>query len=86
MGLIIATIYVVPARRLAWMRRDWRLTGLAYGVVVYFVMTYVVLPLSALHHWTPFELKGFLLNLAAMLLFALIVAWSAHRYLPRQAA
>ena len=86
MGLIIATIYVVAARRLAWMRRDWRLTGLAYGVVVYFVMTYVVLPLSALHHWTPFELKGFLLNLAAMLLFALIVAWSAHRYLPRQAA
>lgn len=86
MGLIIATIYVVAARRLAWMRRDWRLTGLAYGVVVYFVMTYVVLPLSALHHWTPFDLKGFLLNLAAMLLFALIVAGFARRYLPRQTA
>jgi len=85
MGLIIATIYVVAARRLAWMRRDWRLTGLAYGVVVYFVMTYVVLPLSALHHWTAFDLKGFLLNLAAMLVFGLIVAWFARRYLSPRA-
>lgn len=86
MGLIIATIYVVVAGRLAWMRRDWRLSGLAYGVVVYFVMTYVVLPLSALHHWTPFELKGFLLNMVAMLVFGLIVAWFARRYLVRRAA
>jgi hypothetical protein len=80
MGLIIATIYVVAARRMAWMHRDWRLTGLAYGVVVYFVMTYAVLPLSALHHWTAFDLKGFLLNLAAMLVFGLIVAYAASRW------
>ena len=86
MGLIIATIYVVAAGRLAWMRRDWRLTGPAYGVVVYFVMTYVVLPLSALHHWTPFDLKGFLLNMTAMLIFGLIVAWFAQRYPSQRAA
>jgi hypothetical protein len=85
MGLIIATIYVVAARRLTWMHRDWRLTGLAYGVVVYFVMTYVVLPLSALHHWTAFDLKGFLLNLAAMLVFGLIVAYAASRWVPAPA-
>ena len=79
MGLIIATIYVLAARRLAWMERDWRLTGLAYGVVVYFVMNYVVLPLSALHRVPPFEWKGFILNMMAMLVFGLIIAWFTHR-------
>ncbi len=79
MGLIIATIYVLAARRLAWMNRDWRLTGLAYGVVVYFVMNYVVLALSALHRVPPFEWKGFILNMGAMLVFGLIVAYFCHR-------
>src|SRR5690348_2787859 len=65
MCLIIAAIYVAAAGRLAWMRRDWRVTGVAYGVPVYFVMTYVVLPLSALHHWTAFDPKGFVLNMLA---------------------
>jgi hypothetical protein len=88
MCLIIATIYVVAAGRLAWMRRDWRLTGVAYGVPVYFVMTYVVLPLSALHHWTAFDLKGFVLNLLAMMLFGLIVAYANFRFVisPAKAA
>ena len=86
MGLIIAAIYVLASRRLTWMRRDWRLTGLAYGVPVYFVMTYVVVPLSALHHWTAFDLKGFLLNMAAMMLFGLIIAYATHRFAPSRLA
>jgi len=79
MGIIIAAIYVLASRRLAWMNRDWRLTGLAYGVVVYFVMTYVVLALSALHRVPPFELKGFILNMLAMLVFGLIIAYFTQR-------
>jgi uncharacterized membrane protein YagU involved in acid resistance len=79
MGLIIATIYVLAARRLAWMNRDWRLTGLAYGVVVYFVMNYVVLPLSALHRVPPFEWQGFIENMLAMILFGLIIAYFTQR-------
>jgi hypothetical protein len=82
MGLIIAAIYVLASRRLAWMHRDWRVTGVAYGVPVYFVMTYVVVPLSALHHWTAFDLKGFLLNMAAMMLFGLIIAYATQRFAP----
>lgn len=84
MGLIIASIYVVAAGRLTWMQRDWRLTGLAYGVVIYFVMSYVVLPLSALHRVPPFEWLGFGLNMLAMLVFGLIVAWFSRRYLSRR--
>ena len=79
MGLIIAAIYVFASRRLAWMNRDWRLTGVAYGVVIYFVMNYVVLPLSALHRVPPFEWQGFIENMLAMLVFGLIVAWFASR-------
>lgn len=86
MGLIIAAIYVLASRSLTWMHRDWRLTGIAYGVPVYFVMTYVVVPLSALHHWTPFDLKGFLLNMAAMMLFGLIIAYATHRSAPPRPA
>ena len=80
MGIIIATLYVVAAKRLSWMHRDWRITGLAYGFVVYFVMTYVVVPLSALHHVAAFNLKGFLLNMAAMLVFGLIIAYATSRF------
>jgi hypothetical protein len=53
--------------------------GLAFGVVVYFVMSYVVLPLSAWHVVPPFNLAKFLPKMAAMLLFGLIVAFFAAR-------
>jgi hypothetical protein len=86
MCLIISTLFVLAWQRLAWMRRDWRVTGIAYGVPVYFVMTYVVLPLSALHHWTAFDLKGFVLNLLAMMLFGLIIAYGASRLVPERRA
>ncbi|MGE5625268.1 MAG: hypothetical protein ACM3ZT_06955 [Bacillota bacterium] len=90
MGLLIATIYVTAALRLKWMHRDWRLTGVAYGVVIYFVMTYVVVPLSAFpikrNPAAPFNWVGFAENLVAMILFGFIVAFFAKRYLPRRAA
>ena len=74
MSLIIAAIYVLASLRLGWLRRAWILGGLAYGVGVFAVMNYVVRPLSALGgipHFTPLS---FAENLAAMLLFGLIVA------------
>jgi hypothetical protein len=74
MGILIAAIYVLASLRLRALRRRWILWGLAYGVVVYFVMNYVVLPLSAWHVTPPFNWTKFLPNLAAMLLFGLIVA------------
>lgn len=88
MGVIIAAIFVMAWRRLAWMHRDWRLTGAAYGVVIQFVMVYVVVPLSAIpprDPKPPFDPVRFGENLLAMVLFGLIVAWFAQRYLPRPA-
>lgn len=89
MGLLIAAIYVLAVRRLAWMQRDWRLSGLAYGVVIYFVMNDVVVPLS--NAWPgrdfskPIDWAKSGENMLAMLLFGLIVAVFARRYLPRPA-
>jgi len=73
MSLLIAAIFVVAARRMAWMRRRWIAAGLAYGVVVFVVMEYMVVPLSAAMrpHFTTWSL---LENVAAMLLFGLIVS------------
>ena len=79
MGIIIAAIYVLASVQLPLLRRRWVWCGLAYGVVVYFVMNYVVLPLSAWHVTPPFTLAKFLPNMAAMLLFGLIVAFFDSR-------
>ncbi len=74
MSLLIAGIYVVAASRWTALRRHPIGAGIGYGVVIYVVMNYVVVPLSA----APFSpstlpLKVFE-NLLAMVLFGLIVA------------
>ncbi len=45
-ALIIASIYIVTSRFLPVLRQRWVICGIAYGVVAYFVMTFVVVPLS----------------------------------------
>lgn len=79
MGIIIAAIYVIAAGSLPVLRRGWLPLGLAYGVVIFFVMNYVVVPLSAWKHVPHFTSAKFLENLAAMLLFGVIVAFFARR-------
>jgi uncharacterized membrane protein YagU involved in acid resistance len=75
MGVLIATIYVVVSKPVPALRRRWILSGLAYGVVIFFVMNYAVLPLSAWKATPHFKSVGFAENMAAMLLFGLIVAF-----------
>ena len=79
MGLFIAAIYVIASQPLAVLARRWVAAGLLYGVVIFFVMNYVVVPLSAWKHHAHFSASKFVLNLAAMLLFGLIVAYFARR-------
>jgi len=90
MGLLIAAVYVLAVQRLAWMHRYWRAAGVAYGVVIYFVMNYVVVPLS--NAWPgrdfskPIDWAKFGENMLAMILFGLIIALFARRFLPSPAA
>ncbi|HEY6618921.1 MAG TPA: hypothetical protein VIY68_05190 [Steroidobacteraceae bacterium] len=79
MGVLIAAIYVVSAKSVPGMLRRWILSGLTYGVIIFFVMNYVVVPLSALKAAPHFTAAKFAENMAAMLLFGLIVACFARR-------
>ncbi|MGH8225768.1 MAG: hypothetical protein ACRER1_06425 [Gammaproteobacteria bacterium] len=90
MSLVIAAIYVVAAMRMLWLTKHWMRGGVLYGFVIFAVMNYVVVPLSAawpkhyftvhdfLHRFTP---DKFMANLAAMLVFGLIVSFFAYRFI-----
>jgi hypothetical protein len=78
MALIIAAVFVVGAGYLPVLRKYWLAAGLAYGVVIFFVMNYVVVPLSALHQIPQFTVLSFTLNMIAMLVFGVVVAWFAR--------
>lgn len=77
--LIIAAVYVSAAEWLPILKRQWIAFGLGYGVGIFFVMNYVVVPLSAWHRWPYMAPDKFAENMAAMLLFGLIVAYFAQR-------
>jgi uncharacterized membrane protein YagU involved in acid resistance len=79
MSIIIAAIFIVASIWIPALRQDWALAGLAYGVPVYFTMEYVVLPLSAWHRSPKSALLPFAENMAAMMVFGLIVAFFASR-------
>ncbi|MGH8233396.1 MAG: hypothetical protein ACREPU_04280 [Rhodanobacteraceae bacterium] len=74
MSLLIATVFVLAALRMCWLIARPIAAGLAYGVLVFVMMNYVVMPLSAWGHVNHFTPVKFVENLAAMLLFGLIVA------------
>lgn len=90
MSLLIAAIFTVAALRLRWLTARPVLAGLAYGVVVFVVMNYVVMYFSAWHRINRFAPVPFVENLLAMLLFGLIVSFCARGFLgrppPRRAA
>ena len=52
-ALIIASIYLIASRYLGLLRRHWIACGITYGVIAYFVMTYLVVPLSNAGSGTP---------------------------------
>ena len=79
MSILIAAIFVVTSRWMPILRRRWIEAGLAYGVIVFFVMNYAVMPLSAIGHAPRFRIAHFSEDMFAMLVFGLIVAHFAHR-------
>ncbi len=80
MSLIIAAVYVIAARRVPRLRVMWVRGGVAYGVVVFAVMNYVVVPLSAWDRFPRFTPVSYIENLLAMILFGVIIAWACQRF------
>ena len=75
MSIIIAAIYTAVTDALSALKRRWIIGGVTGGVVIFLVMNYIVVPLSAWHRQPHFTALLFSENLAAMLIFGLIVAY-----------
>jgi hypothetical protein len=77
-----AAVYVMASRKIKWLVRRPVLSGLLYGIAVYLVMTFVVVPLSA----APFRLGATPTALATglavhMLCVGLPIALVSRRFL-----
>lgn len=59
-SFIVATVYVLASTKLPALRRQWIFYGMAYGLVVFVVMNYVVIPFSAIGSWPRFQLPNLL--------------------------
>ena len=79
MGALIGAIYGLAAARVRPLIDRWLLCGVVYGVVIFLVMEFVVVPLSAVGKVTHFTLTTLTLNMSAMLLFGTAVAFAAWR-------
>jgi hypothetical protein len=79
MSIVIAAIYGAASLWLPILARMWIATGLAYGVGVFLVMTYVVVPFSAAPSRPLPGISKIAKDLLAMLGFGLIIAYSVHR-------
>jgi len=84
MSLVIAVIYIFGSRRITLLknllRNSWALGGILYGLAIFFVMSYIIVPLSAAVPKPSFTPQTFAENLLAMIVFGLIIAFFAHRF------
>jgi len=87
-ALSIATVYFLASRRLPALRERPVLCGAAYGVVAFFVMHYVVVPLSAAPAGAGRSAWPILVNgvLGHIFLVGLPIALFAARVRPRPEA
>lgn len=81
MSIIIAAIYSVAAAGIPSLARRWVPWGALYGAVVFVVMNFVVVPLSASPFKPHFTVAWIGENLLAMMVFGWIVAFTANRFL-----
>ena len=81
-------IYFAASRRLGFLTTHPLVCGLTFGAYVELVMSYVIVPLSALHERGPFELHDILLGLGVhMVVIGLPIAFCIRqfaRYAPNE--
>jgi hypothetical protein len=82
--LVCAALYVLAARRMPILTRQPIVCGALFGLIIYGVMTYVVVPLSAVgpRPSPPVDLT-LLLAILANVMVGLIIALFAARYAKR---
>ena len=76
----IAGVYLAASRFVPILRRLWPIGGVVFGVIAFFVMNLVVVPLTRIGPqpltWTPFAIGGILIH---ALLLGPAAAWYASR-------
>ena len=80
MGAIIGGIFGFAANHIPTLTRRWLLAGLAYGIGVFVVMEFVVVPLSAYAKMPHFTAVSLIENLIAMMLFGSIISYFSRRF------
>jgi hypothetical protein len=78
-----AAIYYLASRRLLFMTEKTVIAGLIYGEFVWIVMTFVVLPLSAIHRWPTWSKASIITGpIDHMFLVGLPIALAVKRWAP----
>jgi hypothetical protein len=77
-----AAIYCLASLRLRFLRDNWLVCGLFYGIAVYLVMNLIVLPLSAFPFPVgPFKVAALIQGLLVhMILIGLPISFSLRRF------
>jgi|ERR1039457_344801 hypothetical protein len=75
-----ATIYCLSSTKLEFLKDHFIVCGLFYGIAVFLVMNFVVLPLCAFHYTGPYQLRGLLQGLVMhMLIIGLPISLSLRK-------
>lgn len=75
------SVYYAASRRLGFLLEYPLVCGLFFGMAVDLVMSFIVLPVSALHDRGPYELHDVLLGLGVhMVIIGLPIAYSVRRF------
>lgn len=81
MSLLIAAIYILASNRFPELKQYWIAGGLAYGIGIFVVMNYVVVPLSEIARVPQFTIWTLGGNIVTMLGFGLLIAFFARNSL-----
>jgi Na+/alanine symporter len=74
-------IYYAASHKLRFLLEHPLVCGLFYGIAVELVMSYIVLPLSAIHARGPYQLRDVLLGLVVhMVVVGLPISFSVRRF------
>jgi uncharacterized membrane protein YagU involved in acid resistance len=80
MSFVIALIYNIAFSYVAGIRHSPLMSGALYGVVIFVVMNFVVVPLSRAHPKPDWDLKAVIAMLIVMVLFAEIISFIAAAF------
>ena len=83
---VIAALFYFASRRLPVLAAQWLWSGLAYGAVVYLIMSFVIVPLSAFPGTLVPSVAAFVEGIVVhMLCVGLPIAYITSRYAPSPA-